>query len=261
MALDQIRHPVHIFIRAWINSNPGDETNVTEQSADRRIGLLVPSSDTVMEPDLWRRLPIDVSLHVARMYLESTTISGEEKMLQEELKPAARRLSSVKPNLMIFGCTSAAGLHGLDGDARIAKQVTEITGSQTITVTQAAIEEIKSIRPQNVFLFTPYVPELTERLLITFQEAGLPVVDNHGLGLDSDLDIAAVTPEEICNVVVEHVRSLSEMPDCIFVSCTTFRAFEATDVIENELSIPVLTSNKAAFRAILNYLEGEQGSK
>jgi maleate isomerase len=214
-----------------------------------------------MESDLWRRLPIDVSLHVARMYLESTTVSGEEKMLREELKPATRRLSSVKPNLMIFGCTSAAGLHGLEGDIRIAEQVTEIAGCTTITVTQAAIEEIKSIQPQRVFLFTPYVPELTERLQNTFQEAGLPVVGNHGLGLDSDLDIAAVTPEEIRNVVVEHVRSICEMPDCIFISCTTFRAFEAADVIENELSVPVMTSNKAAFRAILNYLNNEQESK
>jgi maleate isomerase len=195
------------------------------------------------------------------MYLEVTTVIGEEKMLREELVPAAHRVSSVRPNLTIFGCTSAAGLHGLDGDARIAKQVTEITGSQTITVTQAAIEEIKSIQPQSIFLFTPYVAELTERLQNTFQEAGLPIVGNRCLGLDSDLDIAAVTPEEIRNVVVEHVRSLSEMPDYVFISCTTFRGFEAADVIENELSIPVLTSNKAAFQAILSYLDNEQESK
>ena len=42
-----------------------------------RIGLLIPASDTVMEVDLWRRLPQHLTLHVARMYLESTTIAGE----------------------------------------------------------------------------------------------------------------------------------------------------------------------------------------
>jgi maleate isomerase len=228
----------------------GDVISMTEEVRKRRVGLLVPSSDTVMEVDLWRRLPIDITLHVARMYLESTTVAGEEKMLREELIPAAQRLTSVKPELIVFGCTSAAALHGLDGDAAIAQQVTEVAGCSTITVTQAVIDEIKGIQPQRIFLFTPYVPELTERLQGTFQEAGLPVEGTHGLGLDSDLEIAAVTPEKIREAVIESVRGLDEMADCVFISCTTFRAFEVADDIERELGVPVITSNKAAFQEI-----------
>ena len=228
---------------------------MVERHPHHKIGLLVPSSDTVMEPDLWRRLPLEISLHVARMYLESTTVDGEEKMLREELIPATQRLASAKPELIVFGCTSAAALHGLEGDAAIAQQVAEVAGCPTLTVTQAAIQEIKRIQPNKIFLFTPYVPELTERLQATFKEAGLPVVGKHGLGLDSDLSIAAVLPDEIRKAVVEEVHSMSEIPDCVFISCTTFRAFEAVGEIENELGIPVVTSNKAVFESILNNLQ------
>ena len=87
----------------------------------RRLGLLVPSSDIAMEDDLWRRLPPDATLHVSRMHLESTTVAGEERMLDEELAPAARRVAAVRPELVIFGCTSAAALRGLDGDTAIAR--------------------------------------------------------------------------------------------------------------------------------------------
>ncbi|MCK4963287.1 MAG: aspartate/glutamate racemase family protein [Anaerolineales bacterium] len=219
-----------------------------------RIGLLVPSSDTVMEPDLWRRLPPQASLHVARMYLEDTTVAGEEKMLLEELAPAARRLASINPELIIFGCTSAAALHGMEGDAAIANHVQEIAGCDAITLTQASISEIKKLQVKRLFLFTPYVAELTERLANTFGEAGLHVIGSEGLGLDNDLAIAAVSPEEIRDYVAAAVKRNHLHPDAVFVSCTTFRAFDAAEGIERELGIPVVTSNRAALEFILHYL-------
>jgi len=219
-----------------------------------RIGLLVPSSDTVMEPDLWRRLPPQASIHVARMYLEDTTVAGEEKMLLEELAPAARRLASINPELVIFGCTSAAALHGLDGDADISNRVQEIAGCKAITVTHASINEIKKLQAKRLFLFTPYVAELTERLAYSFREAGLPVIGSEGMGLDNDLAIAAVSPEEILDCVAAAVKRCRIHPDAVFVSCTTFRAFDAVEAIERELGIPVITSNRAALEFILHHL-------
>ena len=34
-----------------------------------RIGLMVPSSNTTVEPEFYRALPRDVTLHTARLYL------------------------------------------------------------------------------------------------------------------------------------------------------------------------------------------------
>jgi len=223
-----------------------------------RVGLLVPSSDTIMENDLWRRLPSRISLHVARMYLGETTVAGEEKMLREELEPAARRLASVKPDLVIFGCTSAAALQGLSGDADIATRIEKITGSPALTVTRAAIDAIKKTQLKRLFIFTPYVAELTDRLVTTFQAADLPVVGGAGLGLDDDLVIAAVPLETIQSKVVQAARQVSPPPDGVFISCTTFRALEAEAAIESELKIPVQTSNKAVFQSILQHFKIEQ---
>jgi len=221
----------------------------------RHLGLLVPSSDNVMESDLWHRLPTKVALHVARMYMESTTVAGEEKMLQEELGPAARRLSSVRPELAIFGCTSAAALHGLDGDAEIARQVSETTGCSCITVIQAALEEIRRVDAQSLFLVTPYVAEITKRMMNTFIEAGLPVIGADGLGLDDDLSIGKIQPNEIKEYVLDTVRQKAKtQPDSVFISCNTFRAFEVAEELENELEIPIITSNRSVFRVIQRYL-------
>ena len=223
----------------------------------RRVGLLIPSSDIAMEADLWRRLPARVTLHVARMYMESTTVAGEEKMLREELAPAARRVASVHPELVIFGCTSAAALRGLDGDDAIACQVETIAGCPCITVVQAAVREIRGLRVRRLLLVTPYIAEINDRLQNTFQEGGLPVTGVVGMGLDDDLDIGAIPPEEVRRFVVAATQSADPAPECVFVSCTTFRAFEVAEDLERELGIPVVTSNRGALRAILRYLGDE----
>lgn len=222
-----------------------------------KIGLLVPSSDTVIEGDLWRRLPAHVLLHVARMYLSETTVIGEERMLKEELAPAARRVASAEPELIVFGCTSAAALHGLEGDQALSDRIKGIAGCPTITVMQAAVCEIEKLNCSRLFLFTPYVEKLTERLENTLTEAGLPVVGADGLGLDQDLAIAAVSPEEIGKAVIKAASHNRPRPDAIFISCTTFRAFDALGIVEGELGIPVVTSNQAAFQYILDYLDME----
>ena len=220
----------------------------------RRVGILLPSGDTVLEVDLWRRLPSQITLHVARMYMESTTVAGEEKMLREELTPAARRVASVHPELVIFGCTSAAALRGVDGDAAIARRVETVVGSPCVTVVQAAVQEIRQLRPKCLLLVTPYIAEINNRLQNTFLEVGLPVTGVVGMGLDNDLDIGTVPPEEIRRFVVTATQSADPVPDCVFVSCTTFRAFEVAEDLERELGIPVVTSNRAVFQVILRYL-------
>jgi maleate isomerase len=216
----------------------------------KRIGLLIPASDTVMEADLWRRLPLQFTLHPARMYMESTTVEGERKMLNEELEPAARRVASVRPELVIFGCTSAAAIDGLERDADISRRVSRLAGCPCITVVQAAIREIGLLKPQRLLLVTPYNEDINRRMANTFRNAGLPVDGATGLGLEDDLAIGAVSPDEIRRFVSESVNKQANRPDCVFISCTTFRSFEAAAEIEADLGMPVMTSNKGAWMEI-----------
>ena len=45
-----------------------------------RVGLLVPSSNTVMETDFHRRLPAErFTVHTGRMFLEETTPEAESE--------------------------------------------------------------------------------------------------------------------------------------------------------------------------------------
>ena len=48
-----------------------------------RIGLLVPSSNTTVEPEFYRALPKEVTLHVARLYLDKIATDSISSMVAD----------------------------------------------------------------------------------------------------------------------------------------------------------------------------------
>src|SRR5699024_10941898 len=85
----------------------------------RRIGLIIPHTDTTLEYDLQRELPSHYVIHTERMWLEDVSIESEKEMLENELPRAIRYLKQLKLDLVIFGCTSAGAINGAGGDDQV----------------------------------------------------------------------------------------------------------------------------------------------
>lgn len=220
----------------------------------KRVGLLVPSSDIVIESDFCRELPENISFHVARMYLESTTAEGEKRMLEEEVKGVARRIRSVKPDLVVFGCTSASALKGLVGEKELAQEIEGIVNCPCITVTRAVIQKVKERGLTKLALITPYEPGLTEKLKETLKGAHIEIPHRADMGYTTDLEIGSVEPEKIKEFVLNHLPETADI-DGIFISCTTFRGMEIRENLEEDIGLPVITSNSATLDSILDFFE------
>jgi maleate cis-trans isomerase len=90
-------------------------------SAPLRVGLIVPSSNTVMEPDFHQHLPGTI-VSTTRILLEQVTRDAEFRMLEEDLPRAAQLIKTTAPDIVVFGCTSAGSLDGLAYDDGIGKR-------------------------------------------------------------------------------------------------------------------------------------------
>ena len=211
----------------------------------KRIGLLVPSSNATMEQDIYRHLPENISLHVARMYMEETTVAGESRMLDEFTFPAARDLSTVRPHVVVFGCTSAGALRGSEYDRELCARISEITGAPVVSVIEAVNEALAATRAKKVLILTPYVDELNQHIRRSVEETGLEVLDIFGMGISENFVITEVEADEIIRFAKEKIQGLN--PDCLFISCTNFRAMEAIPRLKEAFNLPVVTSNQAAF--------------
>ena len=111
----------------------------------------------------------------------------------------------------------------------------------------ALMGELRRLNPRRVAVFTPYVEDLTNRVARCVAEGGYQVVQNAGMGIRENLQIGRVTPEEILSFVESH---LTADVDCLFLSCTNWRAVETIELLWRKLGIPIVSSNQAAIAAI-----------
>ena len=220
----------------------------------QRIGLIVPSSNSVMEPDFYRHLPQNVSLHTARMYMEETTVAGEERMLDEFTLPAAKDLSTVRPHVVVFGCTSGGALRGRDYDRKMCAEISAVTTSPVVSVIESVNKALAATGAKKVLVLTPYVDELNQHIKSSIEASGLEVLGIFGLGISENFAIAEVGVDKIVQLTKEKIQGLN--PDCLFFSCTNFRAMEAIPQLKAAFGLPVVTSNQAAFDKALSLLQG-----
>jgi maleate isomerase len=128
-----------------------------------RVGLMIPSSNTMMEVDFTRDLPPGTALHTARMYMEDTTPAGENRMLDEFALPAARDLGTARPDVVVFGCTSAGALRGNDYDTKLCQRISELTGAPVVSTIGAVRTAIEASGAASIGVITPYIDELNEK--------------------------------------------------------------------------------------------------
>ncbi|MFQ5915264.1 MAG: Asp/Glu racemase [Nitrospinota bacterium] len=223
-----------------------------------RVGLIVPSSNTTMEVDFYNHLEEKATVHIARMYLDTTTKEAEEVMVRESTPEAADMIRTLYPHVTVFGCTSGGSLFGMDYDRKIAQDLTEWTGAaKTVTVLEAVGEQFRHVGAKRIAVFTPYVDELNETIRRCLEEEGFEVLSIQGMGITVNFDIGLLTPEQILAFGKERFKDPEA--DALFFSCTNMRAVDAMPLLEKEFGKPIVSSNQAAvetvnriYRAVMN---------
>ncbi len=216
-----------------------------------RIGLLIPSSNSVMEVDLYRNLSHDATVHTGRMYMVDTTVAGEERMLNEFTMPAAEAVATAMPHMVVFGCTSAGALHGKEYDRALCERLGEVTGATPISVIESVNRALRETGASRVAVVTPYVDELNTRIAASIEAEGITVSAIHGMGISNNFDIAMVTPDDIYDFVQERIGP--RVPgEALFLSCTNFNALSALSRLKMAYDVPIVTSNLAALQAVRN---------
>jgi maleate isomerase len=206
-----------------------------------RIGLIVPSSNTTMEPEMWRLMPKGVSIHVARIMLSKVTVA-ELLAMEKDVESAAKLLASADVDLVVFGCTTGSLVGGPGYDEKIASVASRASGKPAITTATAVVKALKSLGAKRVALATPYVEEVNEREVRFLEHHGIEVTDVKSLGIVDNLEIGRIPPEHVYRLA----KSLdTSQADAVFISCTNLRTIEVIDPLERDIGLPVVSSNTA----------------
>ena len=212
-----------------------------------RLGILVPSANIVLEPDMYRMMPGGVTAHFARISQKEDTPEELEKMVNY-VPRASRELSHALVDVYAFGCTSGSLLKGLGYDAEIIATIEKETGKPATTTATACIQAFQAHGVQKISLATPYENWINEKERLYFEGNGIQVVAMDGLEQPEAEAIACVDPGQIYRMAKAVDRPEA---DAIFISCTDFRGAEVIQVLEEDLGKPVFSSNQVTLWALL----------
>jgi len=215
----------------------------------RRVGMIVPSVNAVIEPDYARLGLPALSFHVSRVMLRETTPEGLRAM-NAGVAQAAELIASVTPDVVAFACTSGSFI---DGEAALERQLQSleaIVGCPIVATSRCIVQSLQALGIRRVAVATPYLDAVNEAERAFLESHGFEVAGMEGMGL-SGKAIREVPPGEVAALVRRADRPDAE---AVFVSCTDFRAFEIAGRMEAELGKPVLTSNQVTLWGILRAL-------
>jgi maleate isomerase len=209
-----------------------------------RIGLIIPSSNTTMEPEFYQHLPQGVSLHTARMPIINATPEELLKMA-EELEGCVELLRTARVDVVVFGCTSGSFLMGKGYDRELEARIEKVAEVPAVTTSHAVLEALKDKEVQRLAIATPYIDEINDMEVKFFSDYGFPVEIIRGLNIADTLQIGRCDPSDAYKLGLEVVREKPNV-DGLFISCTNFRTFEIIEPLSRDIGKPVVSSNQTS---------------
>lgn len=207
-----------------------------------RIGLLVPSINTIMEPEMWRTAPPHVTVHTARIAGGRDGTPEELRSMERESLHACARVAMTEPHAVVYACTSGSFFEGRTWNDKICAQLTEISAAPTITTAGAMAAALMARDVRRVAIVTPYVDLTNQRLKSFLGQHGIEVTCLETFDMLDMFDHAKIQPHDIYNQVK---RASSGDEDAIFVACTQVRALEVVDMLEQDLGVCVMSAVQA----------------
>ncbi len=221
-----------------------------------RIGLIIPSSNRLTEPQLRHFAPPELGIHVTRLQMTGKW-NRPLSQLTEDIERAASALADAKVDIVVFHCTGHAMEEGPDGDARTRALITKATGIEAISTASAIQEALTTLKLKNLILMTPYEQDVNDHEIDYLRQIDVAVVHDVALALPGSDDYLAQPPERWVGLAAEHARDAA---DGYFLSCTNTTQIEAIEPIERKLGKPVVNSNQAVLWACVMRLRHKLGA-
>ena len=203
-----------------------------------RVGLIIPSVNTFSEPQFNHFAPEGLGIHIAR-----ARVAGEWKRplpeMKDDIASAAKLLSDMHPDVIVFHCTDTSMTQGPQGEGKILDIVKDATGIDAMATSRLVLDALQTLGMKKVVLLTPY--KSNKAVIDYLTAAGVTVVHDVALGLVAK-EFGRITPADWTKLAQDNDRPEA---DGIFLSCTNTTQIEAIADIEQKLGKPVVNSNQA----------------
>ena len=179
-----------------------------------KIAVIVPATNTIVQPEMEAMRPTGVTNHVSRMLLPPRPYDNMEvyrKALDTEKGNLEEALSLVLP-CQPHAVAHGHSIHSFRGDLQRAHdeqvRLESLSGGiPFVTPSIAVLQGLKAIgSPKRIGILTPYWPPANELIQSFFESCGYHVAASHGLQAQGPISVAQFNKASIMQGFTELMK-------------------------------------------------------
>src|SRR5215470_1878675 len=156
-----------------------------------KFGVIVPSTNTVVEADYNRMAPHGVSFHTGRMYIENPVMDSDANF--EAL------LAQIRGSIRV-------AIRGVKGNAEFIERVNAQSGLTISTGASACRAALERHGVRRIAVLSPYQPVSDRQVTRYFEEAGFTVARFRGLRCPTATSIAEVQEAQLLPIIRDELN-------------------------------------------------------
>jgi maleate isomerase len=212
-----------------------------------KIGVLVPYTNTNLEPDMLAICPAIATVHFARLGgYDVNEIPGADQMAglgASDMTEALRLIAGVRPAAILYGCTSATLSHGPEFDRDLAETIGKSSNAHSLTAASSIVAALRELGAHRVGFASPYIGEVNDLAAEFLASEGIEAATIADIGRDlGNYGQGELDPDEVFDLAM---RADADDLDALLLSCTDMRSVEVIGRLEAAIGKPVVTSNQA----------------
>lgn len=211
-------------------------------TSDPTVGIIYP--DHAAEDDyqiagdwLKVRLPVE--------HIYGTDLHAVPELLDlgraDRLAAAAGRLAAHHPMAVMWACTSASFVYGLEGAREQADQLATAAGVPAASTSQAFVAALDTLKIAKVAIAASYPQEVATLFVDYLAGHGIETTAMISAGIDTAAAVADLTPADVFDLVVQHDDPSAE---ALLIPDTAMRTVQVLAELETRVGKPVLTANQ-----------------
>lgn len=202
----------------------------------KHIGLLVPSANSIVEPDFYQALPPTATLHSQHIWsdVDPRRPTRSEK-LGEELLQASRFLTPLRLDVLCLP----------QGNAALEEQFGRIFDIPAIASSPSVLQALRFYGVKRISIVTPFDEWVNSRLWEFFANFAFEVLSAEGDDRMQKAQQQDTSLQDPVDIVEFAVASAHAEAEAIVLSGSAWRAMEVAEEIERITGKLVITSNQA----------------
>lgn len=174
-----------------------------------KMGVIVPSTNTVVEADYNEIAPPGVSLHTGRAWIPEIELDSDEAFkelldaIDRGIETGIRDVLTARVDYMVMGMSGETFWGGKAGSLEFEERMRRLSGGPVSMGATAVRRALETFGAKRIGVLTPYMPIGDEQVVRYFTDYGYEVVKLTGMGCAGALEMARVTEQTLREILID----------------------------------------------------------